>query len=207
MLALKSFWGLDRILGNTSRKARRYFCGCNPVKQSNCFSDKVVASAGTIMLVQPSVRVGTTPLVASELRPNVLLRRRMANWFIKFEVIERFLRQLRLRGDVIHVVFKCLIFASSKYPGAYFKVLSFFTMRHCFKYLRFLPSKPDSQSAQKRFRSAGWQSSLPLPPAPLPWKLSGHLAWQTYERHGLHGLCLAAPPDALHCLVAFPSTS
>jgi hypothetical protein len=57
--------------------------------------------------------------------------------------------------------------------------LSFFTMRHCFKYLRFLPSKPDSQSAQKRFRSAGWQSSLPLPPAPLPWKLSGHLAWQT----------------------------
>jgi hypothetical protein len=57
--------------------------------------------------------------------------------------------------------------------------LSFFTMRHFFKYWRFLPSKQDSQSAQTRFRSAGWQASLPLPPAPLPWKLSGHLAWQT----------------------------
>ena len=54
MLALKSFWGLDRILGN--------FFGCKPVKQSNCFPDKVVASAGTHMLVQPSVRVGTMPV-------------------------------------------------------------------------------------------------------------------------------------------------
>ena len=179
MLALKSFWGLDRILGNASRKARRYFCGCNPVKQSNCFSDKVVASAGTIMLVQPSVRVGTTPVVESEFRPKVLLRRRMANWFIKFEVIERFLRQLRLSGLVIHVVFKWRALASSKYDGGDFKVLSFFTIRHFFKYARFLPSKQDSQSAQTRFRSAGWQASLPLPPAPLPWKLSGHLAWQT----------------------------
>ena len=107
MLALKSFWGLDRILGNT-RKARWCFFGCKPVKQSNCFPDKVVASAGTTILVEPSVRVGTTPVVESEFRPKVLLRRRMANWFIKFEVIERFLRQLRLRGDVIHVVFKCV---------------------------------------------------------------------------------------------------
>ena len=119
------------------------------------------------------------PVDESEFRPKVLLSRRMANLCNKFVVIERFIIQFRLSGLVIHVVFKSRARASSKYDGGDFKVLSFFTRRHFFKYARFLTSKQDSQSAQTRFRSAGWQASLPLPPAPLPWKLSGHLAWQT----------------------------
>ena len=113
MLALKSFWGLDRILGNT-RKTRGCFFGCEPVKQSDCFPDKVVASAGTTILVQPSVSVGTMPVYESEFRPKVLLSRRMANLFNKLEVIDKLIKQFRLSGLVIHVVFKSRALASLK---------------------------------------------------------------------------------------------
>ena len=79
----------------------------------------------------------------------------MANLCNKFEVIDKLIKQFRLSGLVIHVVFKSRARASSKYDGGDFKVLSFFTKRHVFKYARFLTSKQDSQSAQARFRSAG----------------------------------------------------
>ena len=143
------FWGLKRCPWQCTGSTRMLRWS-NPVKQSNCLTDKVVAADGMNVLVQPSVKVGTMPSDLREFLRTVLLSRRMANSRNKFEVIDQFVMQFRFNGLVIHVAFKSRSLASSKYVGGFCNDSSFLTTRHVFRYACFfLESKAANQYYSK----------------------------------------------------------